>query len=741
MTFVINSNERSVPWYSKNEFFEVFFWIIDSELNSKQLALNRLKIWEERSHGITKQCPIAIIGTSYILHTMLQDKIWDWNSISEGIKSGSINKSFKILSEKILNGEMKVYKNDIIDKNESLETYYSGIYCSIQNQYCMTIIRIINLFVDQCQLQLYARSISSISAELGIPQILVEIRHQATHGSELPSLEICRVGGILIFFYLISNYWKNQYDYLTHSIMAFNENVSERFKQLVLLLSTMRFDWDTHYYLVDEIPQRENETLLDSFNKYNEIYHNSLTKVVLEYISIDIPIRNKILKFFEKRSRTTIKNERKDANKMIKILTKFGQLNNNSKIKLGKLKKWVKKCYSLLPLFYSLIEKIMKTIKNNEADEIIIKEFIFNELMNICPLCCPISEIAVLFLLSLVSNNTKIEILSMIISILLENKNLPMNNHAKQNENKVLKCKQDKKIRLFYWLRILLPEIRTNQKDKLPEGMNYNCINNKRVIEVILLLTFYKRIEKYNNAKKIMNYEKVIEMLNSTKYSMLILFAELVSSIPDLIIKNQIKSSRFSLSIMHLLGDLKVFDSTSKLLYVLIEKNKEMALDNLELLKNFLKFEHENNSSAHDQHFKKSNEKNKVIVEDFGITPLLKIGTSWNSDNLKIIDHIHAFQNFIFTEESNQTNSDEEISDIDLIDSIYDWDDNKHLKTKTLNMEYNYSTEEQNNPMNMCLLNAEAFMRKNVGIKEIMNEKAINIDWNKVSRFSELSES
>ncbi|KAK9172570.1 Las1-like family protein [Cryptosporidium meleagridis] len=739
MVFVINSSERSVPWYSKNEFFEVFSWITDSELNSKQLALNRLKIWEERSHGITKQCPIAIIGTSYILHTMLQDKIWDWSSISEGIKSESLNKSFKILSEKISNGEMKVYKNNIIDNNESLETYCLGIYFSVQNQYCMTITRIINLFVDQCQFQLYARSISSISAELGIPQILVEIRHQATHGSELPSLEVCRVGGILIFFYLISNYWKNQYDYLTHSIVVFNENICERFKQLIRLLSTMHFDWNTHYYLVDENLQRENETLLGSFNKYNEIYHNSLTKVVLEYISIEIPIRNKILKFFEKRSITKIKNERKDANKMIKILTKFEKFNNNSKIKLGKLKKWTKKFYSLLPLFYSLIEKIMKIIKNNDANESIIKDFIFNELMNICPLCCPISEIAVLFLLSLVSNNAKIEILSMIISILLENKNLSMSNHTIQDENKAFECKQDKKIRLFYWLRLLLPETKTSQKDKLLEGMNYNCVNNSRVIEVILLLTFYKRIEKYNNSKKIMNYEKIIEMLNSTKYSMLILFAELVSSIPDLIIKNQIKSNRFSLSIIHLLGDLKIFDSTSKLLHILIERNKEITSENLELLKNFLKFELEDYSSAHEHYFKKSN---KVIVEDFGITPLLKIGTSWNSDSLKIIDHIYPFQNFIFTEESNQTNSDKEISDIDLIDNtIYYCDDTQPLKTKTLNMEYNYSTEEQNNLMNMCLLNAETFMRKNVGIKEMMNEKAINIDWTKVSSFSELSES
>ncbi|KAH8583967.1 Las1-like family [Cryptosporidium sp. chipmunk genotype I] len=719
MAFVINSDQRSVPWYSKNEFFEVFSWLIDSEFNSKHLALNRLKVWKERSHGTTKQCPIAIIGTSYILHTMLQDKIWDWSFISEGIKSRCLDKNFKIFIEKILNEEMKIYPNNIID-DKALETYYSGIFFSIQNQYCMTITRIINLFVDQCQLQFYARSISAISAELGIPQILVEIRHQATHGSELPSLEICRVGGILIFFYLISNYWKNQYDYLAHSTIAFNENFCERSNQLLLLLSSMHFDWDTHYYQVDEHLQRENKTLLDSFNKYNETYHSSLSKVVLEHISINIPIRNKTLKFFEKRSRIKIKNERKDANKMVKILTNFEQFNNNSKIKLGKLKRWVKKCYLLLPSFYNLIEKIMIIINNNEPDEIILKEFIFNELINnICPLCCPISEIAVLFLLSLVSNNIKIEVLSMIITTLLENETLSGNNHTKQDEGKIFnKCKQNRKIRLFYWLRTLLPEIGTNQNDKSHINMSYNYINNKRVVEVILLLTFYKRIEKYSHKKRLMNYEKVIELLNLTKYSMLILFSKLVSSIPDLIIKNRAKLNHFSLSIIHLLGDLKIFDSTSKLLYALIDKNKKLTLDNLELLKKFSRFGYEDDCSEHEQHFRKSNKNSGVIVEDFGITPLLKIGTGWDSDNLKTIDHFHTFQNFSFAEEFNKASSDEVTSHVDLFDSIiYDCDNIQPPKTKTLSMEYNYSVEEQNNPMNMCLLNAEAFMRKNTGPK------------------------
>ncbi|OII75352.1 uncharacterized protein cubi_01873 [Cryptosporidium ubiquitum] len=729
MAFAINSNERSVPWYSKNEFFEVFSWLIDSELNSKHLALNRLKIWEERSHGITKQCPIAVISTSYILHAMLQDRIWDWSFISEGVKSGCLNENFKILVENLSNGEMKTYQKNIIDGDGASDIYYSGISLSIQNQYCMTIIRIINLFVDQCQLQFYARSISAISAELGIPQILVEIRHQATHGSELPSLEICRVGGILIFFYLISNYWKNQYDYLTQSIIVFNESICDYFKELLSLLSKMHFDWDVHYNLVeDEHLQRENATLIDSFNHYNEIYHSSLSKVVLEHISVDIPIRNRILKYFQEKSRTKNKNERNSANKMIKILTNFEQLNNNSNIKSGKLKKWVKKCYSLLPSFYHLIEKITITINNYEADEVILKEFIIDLINNICPLCCPISEVAILFLLKLVSNNIKIEVLSKIITVMLENECLSRNNYLKQHKSKIFKtCKQVRKIRLFYWLRILLPDIGIIQGDKSPIGINFKCINNKKVVEVILLLTFYKKLEKSNNKKKLINYEKVIETLNLSKYSMLIVFSELVSSIPDIIIRNKTKLNYFSSSIMHLLSDLKIFDSTSKLLYLLFDENKELISNHLELFKQFLKIGNEDDSFE-DEYLTKPNKNCRgVIIENFGITPLLRVGTSWDNENLKIIDHINLFKNDSFTkEESNRTNPNikntnpdkETVHDVDVIDIItYDCGDVQPLKTITFNMEYNYCTGEQNCPMNICLLNAEAFMRKNIGLK------------------------
>ena len=55
----------------------------------------------------------------------------------------------------------------------------------------MALVRMVNGLVDPLQLGVYARPISSIATQIGLPMWLVELRHSATH-EELPSLEVLR---------------------------------------------------------------------------------------------------------------------------------------------------------------------------------------------------------------------------------------------------------------------------------------------------------------------------------------------------------------------------------------------------------------------------------------------------------------------------------------------------------------------------------------------------------------------
>ena len=62
---------------------------------------------------------------------------------------------------------------------------------NLRQCYSTAIIRLVNGLVDPLQSGVYARSIASIAAQLGLPGWLVEVRHAATH-EELPSLEVLR---------------------------------------------------------------------------------------------------------------------------------------------------------------------------------------------------------------------------------------------------------------------------------------------------------------------------------------------------------------------------------------------------------------------------------------------------------------------------------------------------------------------------------------------------------------------
>lgn len=61
----------------------------------------------------------------------------------------------------------------------------------LRQSYSIAIIRLVNGLVDPLQQGIYARPISSIAAQIGLPPWLVEIRHAATH-EDLPSLEVLR---------------------------------------------------------------------------------------------------------------------------------------------------------------------------------------------------------------------------------------------------------------------------------------------------------------------------------------------------------------------------------------------------------------------------------------------------------------------------------------------------------------------------------------------------------------------
>ena len=76
-------------------------------------------------------------------------------------------------------------------------------------QYSISIVRFVNGVVDSAQKGRVAASVSGLAGKVGIPRILVDIRHESTH-NELPTLSTLRIGSRLALEWLRKRYWTAQ---------------------------------------------------------------------------------------------------------------------------------------------------------------------------------------------------------------------------------------------------------------------------------------------------------------------------------------------------------------------------------------------------------------------------------------------------------------------------------------------------------------------------------------------------
>ncbi|KAJ8520597.1 hypothetical protein ONZ45_g2629 [Pleurotus djamor] len=144
---------RRVPWSSLEELEQVCNWIFFED--SSVLAIQRLSAWK----AITA-LPHALESTLALLVVTQQDNV--------GASTSS--------------------------------------YLSLRQSYAAALIRLVNGLVDPLQLGVYARSIATIAAQLGLPPWLVELRHAATH-EDLPSLELLRQATTESLGWILNNYF------------------------------------------------------------------------------------------------------------------------------------------------------------------------------------------------------------------------------------------------------------------------------------------------------------------------------------------------------------------------------------------------------------------------------------------------------------------------------------------------------------------------------------------------------
>ncbi|KAH9060829.1 Las1-domain-containing protein [Lactarius vividus] len=154
---------RRVPWATLAQLEQVYSWVYSQDAcdSSRDSAIERLSAWK-----FMMPLPHALESLLSILVAIRQESTYDAGASSS---------------------------------------------LSLRQSYATAIIRLVNGLVDPLQLGTYARSISSIAAQIGLPAWLVELRHAATH-EDLPSLELLRDGAKECLTWLLHNYFRPTLD-------------------------------------------------------------------------------------------------------------------------------------------------------------------------------------------------------------------------------------------------------------------------------------------------------------------------------------------------------------------------------------------------------------------------------------------------------------------------------------------------------------------------------------------------
>ncbi|XP_074646213.1 ribosomal biogenesis protein LAS1L-like [Tubulanus polymorphus] len=158
---------RIVGWFDSNEWNQVYNELFSKSKSKRKHALRRIDVWKSR---MINKLSASIECTALLIQAVLDD---------EESSSESENRS--------------------------------AVDTKLRMNYSMALIRFVNAMTETLQNREYAQPVHKIAESMGLPEWLVELRHQASH-SALPSLEILRCGAEFSLNWLKAEYWESHLD-------------------------------------------------------------------------------------------------------------------------------------------------------------------------------------------------------------------------------------------------------------------------------------------------------------------------------------------------------------------------------------------------------------------------------------------------------------------------------------------------------------------------------------------------
>ncbi|KAK9505033.1 hypothetical protein O3M35_009183 [Rhynocoris fuscipes] len=216
---ILTDNLISAPWKNKDEWLDVYHKAYSSNLTDQIEAYNTMQKWQDRILKAT--LPLGVKCTCMLLQGVIKDKVFHpevENSLSEEdlvfIYGGSIMRFLNFLETKrvaLVSGE----------QNFARKTFYGK------------------------------------AKTIDIPDWIVNVRHQISHGVVLPQIDLLRICITFLLRYLKKVYWEIDEKRLNDMILKRprNETLEEYFMKLLnvyLLLKEQQKIGNKNYYSIED---------------------------------------------------------------------------------------------------------------------------------------------------------------------------------------------------------------------------------------------------------------------------------------------------------------------------------------------------------------------------------------------------------------------------------------------------------------------------------------------------------
>ncbi|XP_046411261.1 ribosomal biogenesis protein LAS1L isoform X2 [Neodiprion fabricii] len=239
-------HRKQVPWFSLTEWHDVYEQIYSNDTVEQIKGYKRLLVWKAR----LPKLPVGVECTLAIMQVCLRDR-----EITPKMDKGD------------------------------LPAYYENDLCLM---YSTTIMRFLNHITNIGETK--QSSLFQIAKQLNIPRWIVNIRHDAAHGHELPSLDVLRIATNILLEWLHEEYWATELKAMEDNItkQAEEENEPEEAQTLTDLIElwiAVGLYIHAGYTSIKDIPDAQLRETLSNLRAYAlNLPNNENT----EYTDIDV---------------------------------------------------------------------------------------------------------------------------------------------------------------------------------------------------------------------------------------------------------------------------------------------------------------------------------------------------------------------------------------------------------------------------------------------------------------------